>query len=526
MTTPADREFKVLSRGYIRDKIILANFRNGLRSLKNPETGILFTEDEIARATQVGSRWWIEADAIDQQGQIEQHRAIYLSDQARMERASTKFLEDFHGELWGEAKLPATGGSGVALVPAVAGTIIVGSTTIPDPAAYQARDAAGKKYQVFIGATTPAGGVASISMAAIDTGSTTNLMPGDKLTWITKDPNMAPTCTVGSSQFVGGSDVETDAQFASRMMGNVRHKQAAGNDAHFRAWGRASSNSVEDCYVYPCALHAGSVVIALTAKRGNVAGPAARIPSAALLASATAYLVPPGSPVVPARAFVLVVPTTAQPSNCVLKLALAKGAQSGWTDVQPFPAYHATTPYVSARVSDTDFTIQCWGDAGLPGGATTLTAPDAPAIMLWDSAASVFMPLNVASIEDLGTSAFRVLLASSPGTVAVNQFVSPGIGRHALISPAIVDHFDELGPGDLFDVATDPRGGRCVRFPRTDERPCRLGGGLALRVIEALGGSSADAELDSVSYSTPSYPVSVSDGPYMLVPGQIGVYSL
>jgi len=83
----ADREFQVMARGYIRDRVILANFRSGLRSLRNPETGALFTEDEIARATQVGSRWWIEADAIDQLGQLDQRRAIYLSDQIRVERA-------------------------------------------------------------------------------------------------------------------------------------------------------------------------------------------------------------------------------------------------------------------------------------------------------------------------------------------------------------------------------------------------------------------------------------------------------
>lgn len=530
MTAPADREFRVLDRGWIRDRIILANFRNGLRSLRNPETGALFTEDEIARATQVGSRWWIEADAIDQQGQLEQRNAIYLSDQTRLERAGTAFLEGFHGRLWGESRLLAEGGSGLVNVPAVAGTIILGSTTIPDPAAYQARDAAGKKYQVFTGATTPIGGVASVTMAAIDTGSTTNLVPGTKLTWITRDPNMGPEATVGANQFTGGTDAETDAEFASRMAGNIRHKQAAGNDAHFRMWGRGASNSVEDCYVYPCALHAGSVVVAITQKRANVTGPLARIPSVALLSSVIAYLTPPGSPVVPARAFVLVVPVQSELVNVAMQLGLPRASHAGWTDAVPFPSYHATIPFVQARTSDTDFTISCPGDAHFPGWATTTTlaGTNAPKIMLWDESASCFHLCTAVSIEDLGASLYRVILSTPPCTVAVNQRVSPAMDLHALASGAVEEYFDELGPGNLFDTATDARGGRCVRFPRaSDERPYMVGAAIAIRVIEAVGASAADAVVPSGGMPTtaPSYPALITDGPKMYTCGKVGVYS-
>lgn len=525
----ADREFQVMARGYIRDRVILANFRNGLRSLRNPETGALFTEDEIARATQVGSRWWIEADAIDQLGQLDQRRAIYLSDQIRVERASTAFLEDFHGALWDEDRLPATGGSGTVNVPAVAGTIIVGSTTIPDPAAYQARDGAGKKYQVFGTVTTPAGGVASVTLAAIDTGSTTNLHAGDKLTWITRDPSMGPECTV-AADFTGGTDTETDAEFADRLMSRARYKQAAGNDAHFRAWGRAASNAIEDAYVYPCALHAGTVVVAITQKRGNALGPLARIPSVSVLATAIAYLTPPGSPVVPARASVLVVPVQSQPVHAELQLQLAKGTAYGWTDSVPFPTYDVSSlPSVISVASQTDFTIACPQDATLPGqlALATLIGDDAPAIMLWDAAASVFHVLSIASIEDLGANLFRVLLTTPASfTVASGVTVSPAMARHALVSAALEEYFDELGPGDLFDTATDPRGTRCVRFPRVfDERGYRVGAVGATRVMEALGGSSADA-VAAFSVTTPTYPASISDGPKMLTLGAVGVYAL
>lgn len=525
----ADREFQVMARGYIRDRVILANFRNGLRSMRNPETGALFTEDEIARATQVGSRWWIEADAIDQLGQLDQRRAIYLSDQIRVERASTAFLEGFHGALWGEDRLEATGGSGTVNVPAVAGTIVVGSTTIPDPAAYQARDGAGKKYQVFGTVTTPAGGVAAVTMAAIDTGSTTNLHATDKLTWITRDPSMGPECTV-ASDFTGGTDTETDAEFADRLMDRARYKQAAGNDAHFRAWGRGASNAIEDAYVYPCALHAGTVVVAVTQKRGSAVGPLARIPSVSVLATAIAYLTPPGSPVVPARALVLVVPVQSQSSDLKLQLQLAKGSTSGWTDATPFPTYDSgSMAAVTSVTSQTDFEITCAADATLPGqlALATLYGADAPAIMAWDPVTSTFHVLSIASIEDLGSNVFHVLLTTPAAfTIAAGVFVSPALARHALVSGALEDYFDELGPGDLFDTSTDPRGTRCVRFPRVvDERGYRVGAVAATRVMDALGGSAADA-VAAFSVTTPGYPTSISDGPKMLTLGAVGVYAL
>jgi hypothetical protein len=45
-----DRPFRVFTRGELREEI-LSDFRITLREKTNPETGALFTEDEIATAT-------------------------------------------------------------------------------------------------------------------------------------------------------------------------------------------------------------------------------------------------------------------------------------------------------------------------------------------------------------------------------------------------------------------------------------------------------------------------------------------
>ena len=86
------------------------------------------------------------------------------------------------------------------------------------------------------------------------------------------------------------------------------------------------------------------------------------------------------------------------------------------------------------------------------------------------------------------------------------------MARAAIVDQATEDYFDEIGPGDFFDIEQDNRGGRCVRFPETgDEFPARAGATLATRIIEALGGSSADGILQSISLAEPSYPTDLLD---------------
>lgn len=531
MTAPVDREFELLARGLVRDKIIMANWRAGLRQLVNPETGALFTEDEIQRATQFGTRWWIEANGIDLLGQGEQRRAAFLADQVDVSRACTAWLERYHARMWGKERLAATGGSGTAAVPATAGTIIVGSSTIPDAGAYQARDAAGNKYQVFSTVTTPSSGSAAVEMRAINTGAATNLVIGDKLTWVTRDPSMGPVATVASN-FTGGTNEETDGEFAKRIADEIKRKQAAGNDPHFRAWARAASNAIEDAFIYPCALHAGSTVVALTQKRAGAVGPTARIPSSAVLSSATAYLVPPASVVVPARVFVLTVPCVSEPVDFALQLGLAVGSDAGFADAAPWPSFDASLPHVSDVTNPTTFEITCPGDATLPGvpALSTLTGDSCPSIMFWHTDRSEFVELELASITQTAATTYDVTLASAPDfDVAVNDTVCPLVARHAIVSQAVEEYFDELGPGELFDPSTDPRGTRCRRFPDpADSHPARAGGVLAVRIMEALGGSASDAVVPAGFPTTtvPTYPTSIEGGPNLLTINSVGVYEL
>lgn len=539
MTAPADREFYVFPRGYIRD-LMLQYFAAGLRLLVNPETQALFTEDEIASAIAPGSRWYRQAQAEDDYAQGEQHRALFMNDQLRIDRASTAWLAEYHAKLWDPSgRLPATPGSGRVRVPGTPGVHVIGSTTPGDPSAYWGRDQNGHRYQVYEPDTViDSNGAAIVTMVAMDPGAATNPETDDVITWANRDPGMAPQATV-IADFTGGTDTETDQQWASRMLANVRWKQGDGNDPQVRAWARECSNAIEDAFVYPCALHANSVVVCITQKRGyGDRSPTARIPpqvNSGVIAQAVAYLTPPASPVFPTPPLVIVVPPSSQVANVGIKVEMAKGSSNGWLDVVPFPAYSATACPAITSVGSTSFVLRSYGDATLPGQAAGATVTsDFPGLLVWNIAESEFVDLTgyVTSIHDLETTppTYEVTLnATLPAGVVVGAFVSPAFANHEAAAQALIAYFDERGPGDLFNPAGDDRADRCVRFPApTDEYPPSIGGDLATRVIEALEGQTINASIpaEMLPTTSPSYPTTVMNGPRLLTLGKVGIYPL
>jgi uncharacterized phage protein gp47/JayE len=518
----AERHFKTFARGEVRDRI-LASFRVHLRQLINPDTGSAFTETEIATSTAEHSRFWIEADALDLTLLAAQNRGLFFADQVRIDRAATSFLESYHGALWGETRLPASGGSGSVNAPAVPGTIFVGSTIIPDPAANFATDPAGLRYQVLFTTTTPGSGTAALTLKGVDTGIATNIPLGTLLTW-SNGPAGAPAPATVGTQFTGGSPQESDADYAKRILDRIRHKPAAGNSAHFRAWARESTTAVEDAFIYACALHAGTVIVCPTQKRSTVLGPNARIPSIGTLTEVTTYLTPPGSPVVPTPPLVLVVPPVALPSNVVLSLALPLGQASGWAALQPWPDAVGGLPTTITSVTDQTHFRMTLG-AGAPALPVGITAPP---LMVWNAATSRFVQLAVSSVTLFAGLTYDVVLSTAPAvTLTVGQYLSPDSARRDLIAQTIESYFDSLGPGEVLNLAIDTRGHRAFRFPLPNEEfPQRAGAGLLSQLQDGLGAALADSSLDSISVSLPTVPTDPVLGPRLITIGNIAIYPL
>ena len=542
MPAPSEPEFKVFRRGQLRDEVMLAGFRNELRALTNPETGQLFSEDEISLATGPGSRFFLEADGIDLVLMLKQQRAVWLANQMDPRRASTRMLEELHAALWlgDDARLPAAAASGDVAAGGLPGTTFVGSTTPEDPAATVGVDGNGTQYQVL---ETEAVGVGQssvrLTVLALSGGFGTNLPIGSIITWTVNKPAGATATaevveTIGYAGvgLKGGTAVENDAQLAGRVVDTQRDRPGAGNAAQFQEWAQAADASVEQAFVYPCAFNAGSTLVVPTQRRDQTAlnGPSGRLPTAALVATLTTQLVPPGSPVVPERVYVLVVEPNAQSVDLVLRIAMNRGVGGGWADGTPWPSPSAGTPESDTEVvaivtltSQTDFTVN--SSQGLLGGATVLSSTSAPQLMVWIEASSRFEKLDVLQVTDQGSSVFRVELASAPAaTIAAGDRISPYTDRAPEIALALERYFDALGPGEVVE-RSDPRWSRAARRPLPAVRyPAKAGSTAGVAVAMALGSVTSDVTMPVISRTEPDIAGDLAEGPNMLVLGAVSAY--
>ncbi len=509
---------------------MLRDFREGLRRLVDPATGLPFTEDTLRRATAAGSRVYVDYDSTDLNLLGAQKRDEFFAQQIRIDRSGSGFLRAYHGPLWGQPYLPAFGGSGSVSAHGTPGTTWTGSTTVPDPFATVGTDPGSRRYQVVVGATADADGNAELTLIAIDGGDETNPPVGTEIRWVNPPPGSDPAAYVVTDDFSGGLDAETDADFSSRLGARVRHKPASGNWSHIRDFARQASVSVEEAFVYPCAFHSGSVLVAVTAKRGAGVGPSARVPGFSVLNAVRAYLVPPASPVLPGRAHLVVVPVQTEASNLVVQLAQPLGSAAGWADLEPFPEIDGTDAVaitaLAGGTSQVDFTITAGSAGQLPQGAAGPLSD--VHLMVWNALTSSFESLVVDTVQDLGAGAYRVLLDTPPAkTLVVGDWISPDMARRTALSDSLTAYFDSLGPGEVIDLATDERAVRAFRNPvPSEEYPARAGQSGITFIAEALGAPVSDATLASISLSDPTVPDDPIDGPNLIVVGKFAVYPL
>jgi hypothetical protein len=514
-----ERYFPTRKLGERRDRF-LTDIRIELRGRVNPETGVPWTEDDIARGTAPGTPLYARATGFDLALMGEQARAVWLSRQVVPWYASSEWLEEYHGRLWiPGGKLPGSGGSGAVTATAPPGTWFVGSTTIGDPTAAIARDEAGNRYQALLTAQADPNGIATVLLVGLNTGDETNLDAGEKLTWIQNVPIGADINGVEViADFRGGTPPETDSDYLRRLQDAIRYREASGNRAQFRAWARQASNAILDGFVNACAYHSGSVHVSIVQKRGTAKGPFGRIPSVGTIAAAIGYLVPPSSPVVPAQAYVVVSSVEPVFADPTLLLAMPRGSSPGWMDPRPWPLYQGAPALVTSIISPTVFRF----------AASSAPPVAAPRLMVWNVDISEFEALSVSSVTSIGGGIYQANLSAPPAVViAIGDRVSPRIGRAVDVAAATVDYFDSLGPGELIDLETDDRAHRAHRFPVPSEAwPSRAGRGVLNFLSDALGPLLADSDIDPTFVGSPAIPTEPIFGPKLITCGRVGAYPL
>lgn len=505
-------------------RAFLDNIRWGLRQMRDPKTGLAFSDDQIAIATAPHSELAIKADGIDAVTFLNQQRALWMAAQNIPSRAASVTLRERWANIWELPYLNAAGGSGTVLSPCAAGTTFKGSTTLDDPAAVQGRDPAGKRYQVLF-TRKSVGTTVQLDLVAIDTGEDTNIPVSTPITWI-NPPLTAPVegTVVNNARFSGGIEAETDAQYIVRLLFRIRHKPGSGNRAQNVAWVfEAAQNAIDMAWVYGGAWHAGSTLIAVAQKRGSTAGPLARVPTVATMGIVSAYL-ESVIPVTPGPPAVVALPVVPISTDLVLSLSMGTDTPAGFADAEPWPQQDAGTPAaIVSIVNQGLFTISCTVD---PPSSTAL-----PRMMVWDVDTSSFIELSVSDVTAGGAGEWIITLVAPPAghTFADGDVISPWTEQAPLIASTLTAYADSLGAGEVLDVSsgsTDDRRGYAFRWPKPNEQnPSTAGSAVISYLQDAMGGALANASLESLSVSTPPLPADPIDGPGLLVLGKVGVYS-
>jgi Baseplate J-like protein len=457
------REFPVYAQGQLRE-LYLTVLRDGLRTRVNPDTGAVWTEEEIQLATSAGTSEFARATATDLVLLAIQGKAPWLADQVVASRASMLWLRTLHAPQVGAGEpLPASGGGGLINAPTTGSATFLGSTTIPDPVAHLLLDSGGRRYQVLYDATTSGATTARLFVKAIDGGPETNLAPGAILRWYRSPTGVELEATV-AERFRGGRPAETTAEYGERVLEAKRYRRGAGASSQWASWVRKIDSSIQQAFVYACAFNAGSLAISLTQRRSaGDRSPLARIPDASLISIVTARIVPPGAPDVPASPFVLVVPPQSAEVTMSARLKMPRGRGRGWLDTSPWPRVDpGGIATILTVASQTDITITgTGGDDPEPG--------QIPRVMVWSEDDMSFVPLEVSSWVRVGSD-YQLILTNPPSlTLVAGMVVSPEAGCRTEIANGAMAYFDSLGPGDIV-IDTDLRSGRSARWPAPDTR--------------------------------------------------------
>jgi hypothetical protein len=289
----------------------------------------------------------------------------------------------------------------------------------------------GTQYQLTTGGVVGLGTL-DVSVEAVDTGTATNKLIGDSLTFTSPPANIAAAAVL-VVDFTGGDDAETDDELLERVLQAFRNPPAGGRFADYWAWAM-DVLGVDGAYCY------GPTVNALTGRRGYgivdvaivAAGTGAgRIPSGAL-AVLVADKLDSERPVTTLDTGPLV--PTAVPTACDVQLTPDTGYEWDWSGSGVVSAWNAGL-------------LRLTWTAALP--ATIIAAVAA------GEHPRLFVNGEVLTVLTIDTVNFYTFLEAAPVVTPANPnpiYPAGPVSQPAL--DAIIAYYDQLGPAR--GIAYDP----------------------------------------------------------------------
>lgn len=450
---------------------------------------------------------WASALAVLLEGleaQAENIERDILPDQASPEALAR------HGDVDGVARrLGARAVHVVTLTGPVAGTF-------PIPTGTQMAFSDGTLYNVDSGSVTfPAGPLpATVDVTAVDAGAAGTRAAGAKLTFVATPVGINSTGTVTGAPTTPGTDQESLADWATRIIARRQERPASGNRADWQAWVESYTGStVARAFVYPLLAPPASfpgagtpetpgcvTVVAVGPAQGDstvkrrivpVDDGGTRTPGAALtrirdyiegdrtiagVATTSGTQLRPVT-MLAANAAVEAISETAQ--NVVLSCAMTEANAFPWTGALTIVSSTATSLTVS-------------GDHTAKEGLRALVLPAAPTVR----GTTIAITLGPATFGGVNT----VFDQTAPGSECGSPtgLVYPCPPNWETIRADVFAHFDALGPGDTTPASRWPE-------ESVEARATLYRQGLAADVINGV--TTAATGVLSCTVTTPAADV-------------------
>lgn len=438
------------------------------------------------------------------------HNAQVIANGTTDEFSEGEWLERRGAELgvpWGEA----TGSSGYAVIGTSAGGGWIEAGTIFRHKTSRLR------FQCQVSDTYVDGDL--VPIIGIDTGTATNLDPGEVLEIPSPPPGIYPTAIVFASGdgtgLTGGSARQTPNEYRAEIRAVRAGPAKDWNDAAYRLAVRKTPGlAVQQVFTYPAIRGPGTTGIAFTVRPARPGG--SRRPNSAQLALVEARL----KMLFPADDGIFVCALLQHDVDIELRVAWAPTA-AGWTDVAPWPPPAAGSVRVHATAATaTSFTIY-----------SVEASPPAPAvgqtIAFFNSATARFVRKRIRSVVQsvVGGQTRWAITADTTANVSdtsyipvAGQRVSPWSDSLNLVAASVVSQFDTLGPGEQVDFFYDA-GRRQKRQPETNaEWSNQITNRLTAPLFALQSVSDVDLSSPIVPYVTPvgtpgveSYLMSLGD---------------
>lgn len=498
-----DYKFRVRTADEIRDSM-LRSTRNGLIRIGVEDPNVTKNSDE-----------YVHAQSIAEELSVTEANALVSVDDIMPDTATGEKLLRWL-RLYNIDFREASGSAGVIEFSSSASSTVETGRELVDPS--------GLRYAVSVGGIYSDG--EEIPIAAVSTGSETNLEAGTVLRWLSPPGFASATANVGGAGLKNGAPKDTEEIARARLLANMASPPLNDNAAAVAKYCEDSTSSVEKAFVYPSAqgpstVHA-CVVSAPTDTNKSRELDTTKLNTIVIpyvtgrLVEHTHILITTAYDVDADVAFDVTIPDS--------PMASTPGPGGGWVDGTPWPQPNSTGACTVLSVTnDKSFTI----DNVLLDPAETVTRISWLSPYDWK-----LYTATVLSFTNMGPS-YSITIDVPFVDIAVGCYIWPSCENQDAYVQAALDAFASMGPGEKTSLA--PLSQRAFRRPTsTQGHPSAVGPWMLSKLTDVgsevesalfryrdCGGTTSTSAVSSISAPIPG---GITGEPRIYVPRHIGFY--